>query len=82
MEHSSFECVFATSTERRWLVEQRLVSGLSLLGVLLAFCSYVLGSVSLVSSEVLLAVCCEGPVLMTTVLKAVVCQWIINMSLI
>lgn len=34
-----------------------------------------------VSLEVLPAVCCEGTVQMKTVLKAVVCQQIINMSL-
>lgn len=53
LEHSSCECVFATWSERRWLVEEKLVSGLSLVGVLPAFCCFFIGGVVLVSLEVL-----------------------------
>lgn len=63
------------------LVDQRLVSGLSLVGVLLVFCCFFLGGAVSVSLEVLPAVCCEGTVQMKTYLKAVVSQLIINTSL-
>lgn len=66
LEHSSFECVFATWSERLWLVEERLLSGLSLVGFLPAFCCFFLGGVKWVSLVVLPAVSCESPMLMTS----------------